>query len=157
MDLTFLTGLGVTPENAAKIIEENGKDITAAELTAKKEQIDEIKTKTGDKSDGGELARLQKALDESQAENEKIKRNAALKEALSGYNFHNADVAMKLLDADKLKQKNGEFAGLDEQIQALREKSAFLFTDNPPNKAGSEIKGGSNTAQSGMNEFIRSL
>lgn len=55
---------------------------------------------------------------------------SAVKLAIAG-RVHDPELVLGLLDKSKFKLHRGTVEGLDEQIEALRERKAFLFADKP--------------------------
>lgn len=94
-----------------------------------------------------------------------MKRSGKIREALMKANARDAAVVEKLLDGAAIGEDDkGNLTGLDDQIKALKEKSGYLFAEEPDNRGG--WSGGRNPkeapkAQPGnndaMNEALRQM
>lgn len=66
-----------------------------------------------------------------------MKRSGKIQEALRKARVRDAAVVERLLDASKIGEDDkGNLTGLDDQVKALREKSAYLFEDEGGRRAG---------------------
>lgn len=146
MNKEQLIALGLTEEQAAKVVEGYGVMIPKSRLDDK---IAELKTATDtiaerDKQindlgkaagDNDELkkqitdltAANKKAADEHAAELQKERFDTALEKALTGAKARNIKTLTPLLDLDKVKLEGKELTGLDEQLTALKESDSYLF------------------------------
>lgn len=146
-----------------------------------KEKLEEERTTSkGYKSQiselNGKLAQLQEAANGNDAlkaqitqlQSDLAAKDAALnrqmleyriKDTVRGSKAKNADVIMKMIDIEKIKEKNGELIGLDDQIEALKKSDAYLFEPvsdgnggvDPHNEPGSDPK----PANYNVNQLIR--
>ena len=74
----------------------------------------------------------------------------------------NAEVVWKMLDVDKITEKDGQYEGLAEQLDALQKSDAYLFDTNTGAQRGGspgaqDIGGGGVDANAAMNDAIRAL
>lgn len=56
-----------------------------------------------------------------------VKRDYAIKEALAGARAKHPDLLVKQLDLEKIKEKDGKFEGIDEQIGDMKKTYSDLF------------------------------
>lgn len=152
-----LIELGLTEEQADKVLVMNGKAIEAQKaLTAAESQKlaaangtikslkDAVKKFDGVDVDGlnRQLADLQSKYD---ADTAALKLENALDAALVGAKPKNPGLVKLALDREKLKLNDGKLVGFDEQVKALKESDPYLFeqttvthegTGNPGKGAG---------------------
>lgn len=90
-----------------------------------------------------------------------IKRSGKIREALSKAKARDAAVVEKLLDASKIGEDDkGNLTGLDDQVKALKESSAYLFAEDEGSRGGfgGGKPGGGNpggSGNAGVNAAIR--
>ena len=66
-----------------------------------------------------------------------MKRSGKIRDALIKAKARDAAVVEKLLDASRITEDDkGNLSGLDDQVKALKEKSAYLFEEEKGGKAG---------------------
>lgn len=156
-----LIALGLTEEQADKVIEGYGQmvpksrlDDKIAEVNDYKQQISdrdtqlkELQTKaSGNEEMQAEITRLQQENDRAKADFEsqltKKDYDFALTEALRTAKAKNPTAVKALLNVETIKLVNGQLVGLDEQITALKTSDDYLFTPEglsgktPPNPPG---------------------
>lgn len=92
-----------------------------------------------------------------------MKRSGKIQAALVKAKVRDAAVVEKLLDASKIGEDDkGNLTGLDDQVKALKESSAYLFEEEGGRKAGfgggknPDAGGGQNTNEA-MNDALRSM
>lgn len=144
-----LTALGMTEEQAAKVLELHSSELAAekqkltdkeAELTMATEKITEL-TETVKKFDGVDVDKLRSDLD---AANKKyaedtaaLKLDNALALALEGSGAMDKDIVRRLIDKSIIKtDTDGKLVGLAEQLDKLKAEKSFLFSAEP---AGARI------------------
>ena len=145
--LKDVDGLTIIPTNdgswipKAKFDEETGKQKTLkATITTLNQQLAEAKQK------GESATALQATIDtlkqqvaDKDATITGMKRSGKIREALTKAKVRDAAVVEKLLDATKIGEDDkGNLTGLDDQIKALKESSAYLFAED----GGSGHRGG---------------
>lgn len=154
MNKEQLIALGLTEEQADKVVSGFGQMIPKSRLDEKIEEVKDLKDQLKDRD--GQLEELKKVdakglqakIDELQKDNEKTKMDyeaklkdtqmtSALKLALSG-KVHDVDLVVSLIDKDKIElDADGNVTkGLDEQQKALQESKSFLFVQ----EQGSDTK-----------------
>lgn len=163
MKRKFLEDLGLEPEVIQKIMDENGKDVTAlkAKVDDLTEQISVKETTITDKNN--KIAELEKVdvetiktaeyergkIDGSK-EVEVFKKQNALDKVLAKHKAKDTSILSKMLDMDKVKF-NDKFEiveGLEEQINTLKESHDYLFeNDNPKPQFTGDIKQPANNNQ----------
>ncbi|WP_152658289.1 phage scaffolding protein [Oceanobacillus sp. CFH 90083] len=173
MERKFLEGLGLEKEAIDKIMVEHGKSTNdykekAAKVEGLESQITDYKQKLDNRDNQlKELKRvdadaLQKKIDELQETNENDKKayqekldkqafDFALDKALSGAKAKSAKAVRPFLDIENLKLDGEKIIGLDEQLEAVKEKEAYLFESDQQTKTptivnpGNPNGGGGNT------------
>ncbi len=161
MKRKFLEDLGLEPEVIQKIMDENGRDVTAlkAKVDDLTEQIAVKETTITEKNN--KIAELEKVdveaikkqakaegLAEGSKEVEVFKKQNALEKALSKHKAKDTSILSKMLDMDKVKfnDKYEIVEGLDEQISSLKESHDYLFgSDKPLPQFTGDIKQPGNT------------
>lgn len=146
-----LMALGLTEEQANKIVEGYGAMIPKSrfdELNNSKKQLETDLAdrdtqlvelgKTAGLSDElkAQITQLQSANQEASekhaAEMKELAMSNAIKLALNG-KVHDEGLAASLIDKEKLVIDGENIIGLDEQLNGLKESKAFLFkSDTPP-------------------------
>lgn len=109
------------------------------EAKAYKAQIDEMNAKLGGMAqlqtdaDGykTQIAELRREMETKETEHARERLSYRAKDALRAAKVKNADLAMRLIDAGKLSEKDGAIMGLDEQIESLKKTDGYLFDDEP--------------------------
>lgn len=151
MKRDFLKSLELTDEQIEAVMSENGKEVKATKddhktLTAQIDDlnqqikdrdadIDDLKQQAGDNSDlAQKYSDLQsKYKDDSkawQAQNDQIKLDNALDNALIANNVRNAKTLRPLLDMDVIKLTDkGELVGLNEQLETIKNDNGYLFDE----------------------------
>jgi len=156
-----LIALGLTEEQADKVIEGYGQmvpksrlDDKIAEVNDYKQQISdrdtqlkELQTKaSGNEEMQAEITRLQQENDRAKADFEsqltQKDYDFALTEALRNAKAKNPTAVKALLNLETIKLVNGQLVGFDEQITPLKASDDYLFTPEglkgytPPNPGG---------------------
>lgn len=155
MKREFLQNLGIEKDAVDQIMAENGKDIEAAKakadalekekaslqesLDTAKETITGFEAKNLDVSTAQEAAENWKKQYEAseKARKAETKRNN-LMQKLTSTNTVDIDLLSKCLKMDELIYKDGEFIGLETQLEAIKADKPYLFKD-PNEKA--KLKG----------------
>lgn len=137
--LKDVDGLTIIPTNdgswvpKTRIDEEMGKQKTLkATITTLNQQLAEAKQK-GESADAlqATIDSLKQQVADKDATITGMKRSGKIREALTKAKVRDAAVVEKLLDAAKIGEDDkGNLTGLDDQIKALKESSAYLFTED---------------------------
>jgi hypothetical protein len=135
-----LTALGLTEDQAAKVFELHGKEITKLQNTISTltTERDEYKTQLGEAN--GKLAGYdpdwKTKADTAQAEADKkvnaLKFDYALSDALKSAKARDVLAVKAHLNMDGLKQNGDEIVGLKEQLENIKKENGFLFEDETP-------------------------
>ena len=139
MELKDLTALGITEEQANKVLEQHTAELTAeqqkytdlnAELETAKGTISELTDKV--KAFDGED--IEKAASDWEskynADIAALKLDKALELSLAGAKARDVDIVKSQLDSSLLKlDDDGKITGLTEQLDKLKADKAFLFAD----------------------------
>lgn len=144
MTREFLKQLGIEDKTVIdSIMDENGKDINSEK--AKFGDYDSLKTQLSEANkkieEFGKLdfdgvkamaddykAKFEQAQADSKKQLEEMQFNHALDGALTSSKARNIKAIRALLEIDKLKlNKDGSITGLNEQLEALKKDSAYLF------------------------------
>lgn len=150
-----LVALGLTDEQIAEVMKENGKDIEKAkstvdttlqeEINKRDKQLEELKK--ADKS-----AELQQKIEELQKENlsydakvKQIKKDALLDTTLIKSNVVNLKAVKALLDAEKISLDGENLIGINEQLEKLKETESWAFKTNEPVTTGNILPKGGGT------------
>lgn len=151
MKRVFLKSLELTDEQINAVMAEAGKDVKATkdehntlkaqiddlngQLKDRDADIEDLKKQAGDNSDlAQKYSDLQsKYKDDSKAwqvQNEQIKLDNALDNALIANNVRNVKTLRPLLDMDVIKlTDNGELVGLNEQLETIKNDNGYLFDE----------------------------
>ncbi len=142
-----LIALGLTEEQAKKVLEvvkeyvpktqlgevEQERDSLKATIAERDTQLETLKKSSGDNAAlQQQIADLQKANEEQQkahdAEITQLRLDNAVEAALLTAGAKNVKTVRALMDADKLKlEKDGTVSGLSEQIKAIQKSDDYLF------------------------------
>lgn len=142
MELKDLTALGITEEQANKVLEQHTAELTAeqqkytdlnAELETAKGTISELTDKVK-AFDGEDIEGLKKAESDWEskynADIAALKLDKALELSLAGAKARDVDIVKSQLDSSLLKlDDDGKITGLTEQLDKLKTDKAFLFAD----------------------------
>lgn len=143
--LKGVEGLNIIPTNdgswvpKSRLDEENAKHKTdKATITQLTQQLEEAKKA------GLNAAALQATIDTLNAQVKErdatitgMKRSGKIREALVKAKARDASVVERLLDGSKIGEDDkGNLTGLDDQVKALKESSAYLFEEEKGGKAG---------------------
>lgn len=142
MELKDLTALGITEEQANKVLEQHTAELTAeqqkytdlnAELETAKGTISELTDKVK-AFDGEDIEGLKKAASDLEskynADIAALKLDKALELSLAGAKARDVDIVKSQLDSSLLKlDDDGKITGLTEQLDKLKADKAFLFAD----------------------------
>lgn len=150
MNKEALVALGLTDEQADKVIAGYGQMIPKSRLDDKIQEVKDLDKSLKDRDKQLEdlkkvdaeglqktIADLQKANTDAKADYEKTLKNtqltSALKLALAG-KVHDADIVADRLDKTKLElDENGNISkGLDDQLKELQTSKSFLFVPESP-------------------------
>lgn len=152
MNKEQLIALGLSEEQADKVVAGFGQMIPKSRLDEKIQEVKDLSDQIKDRDKQLEELKkvdakgLQAKIDELQAANETAKTeyeaklketqlSSAVKLALAG-KVHDADLVASLIDGKTIElDKDGNVAkGLDEQIKTLQESKSFLFVQDPGNQ-----------------------
>lgn len=149
MNKEQLVGLGLSEEQADKVVEGFGKMIPKSRLDEKIAEVNDYKQQLADrdtqladlqsKANGNE--ELQAQIQALQQQNEQVKTeyqqqlqqkefDFALTEALRDAKAKNPKAVKALLDTSTVKFVDGKLIGLDEQLTALKTSDDYLFTSD---------------------------
>lgn len=149
MNKDQLVALGLTEEQADKVVEGFGSMVPRTRLNDKIEELkdlqaqlkqrDEQLTELQTKAQGNE--ELQKQIEALQQQNEQAQTeyqqqlqqkefDFALTEALRDAKAKNPKAVKALLDTSTVKFVDGKLIGLDEQLTALKTSDDYLFTSD---------------------------
>lgn len=146
MNKEQLIALGLTEEQADKVVEGYGQMVPKSRLDEKIKEAKEYKDQVidrdtqltdlqskaaGNEALQGEITKLQDANKQAVADYEtKLQEQSytfALDSALSGAKVKNVKAIKALLDSEKIKLDGDKLSGLDEQLVALKTSDAYLF------------------------------
>ena len=174
MNKEDLLKLGLTEEQAEKVLSANAEQLkgfipkarfdevnnakkqTEKDLSERDKQLETLKNSTGDvetlKNTIKQLQDENKASKEQYEANiSKIKLDNAIDNALGNAKAKNSRAVRALLDMEKIKFENDNLSGLDEQIKALKEAedSKFLFEEikEPAKPSFSGVEPGASTGE----------
>lgn len=153
MKTEFLKALGLTEEQIADIMKENGKDVEASK--AKFSDYDDLKTQLADAGttiDGFkamDIDGIKKAAEDYKAKAEQAEKDAAdkiaamefgtlLDGAITASKGKNAKAVRALLDMDTLKASKNQSEDIKAALEAIKTENGYLFEDatTPPPYAG---------------------
>ena len=165
MKREFLEGLGLSKEQIDQIMDQNGQDIEEFRTNANREklradglqtQLDTLTTDlTNARNDASTLREVQASLDAANAKVKAYQRNESILGALGAFKPRDAKMLVKLLDDEKITiADDGTISGLNEQVEALKASSAYLFSDSPDTRGGNPNPGNGGGAFD-MNAFLR--
>ena len=107
------------------------------------------------------VSQLTKDVADREAKIASTNRHYKIADAVRNRKARNVDVVLKMLDEDKITEKDGQFEGLNEQLDALEASDAYLFDINPGNQRGgfpgAQDIGGAVDVGSVMNDAIRAM
>ena len=161
-----LKSKGLSDEQIEFVMQQNGQDIENAKQNAaatEKARADglqqQLATLTSDLADARNNAANAKDLkDKLDAANAKLQASTkanAIRDALAEYKPRDAAMLARLLDDAKITlAEDGTVSGLKEQVEPLKQNSAYLFSDAPDSQggnAGTDSGGGAFD----MNAFLR--
>lgn len=161
-----LKAMGLTDEQVNTIMTQNGQDIENAKQNAaatEKARADGLQTQldnlTNDlntaRNEANSLKDVQTRLDAANAKVKAYQRSESILGALNAFKPRDAKMLAKLLDDEKITiADDGTISGLNEQVEALKASSAYLFADTPDPKGGNP-NAGSGGGAFDMNAFLR--
>lgn len=160
-----LKALGLTDDQIDRVMALNGQTIEGLKAQAEAEkgraetaeaQLTQLQGElTKAQKSAGDFEGLKAQLAKAQSDLAGIQKTAKIKAALGAYKPKNADLVMRLLDADQISvSDDGKFTGLDEQVAPLRDQSGYLFEDTPTPSGGKPGLGAPND-EFNMNNFLR--
>lgn len=164
-----LVSLGLTDEQAAKIFELHGKELTKLQNTITtltterdgyKTQLDTANTKL-EGFDPEWKTKAETAQTEAQKQIEALKFDYALNDALKSAKVRDAVSVKAHLKTDALKLDGESILGLKEQLETLKSEKDFLFeSDEKPPKFSTGTPGVQTDTQKGKeaaNNALREL
>lgn len=153
MNKEQLVALGLTEDQADKVVAGFGQMIPKSRLDEKIEEVKTLKEQIGERDTQLEELKkvdakgLQAKIDELQTANETAKKDyeaklketqlsSAVKLAITG-KVHDADLVASLIDGKtiELDADGNVTKGLDEQLKALQESKSFLFVPEKEEKS----------------------
>ena len=161
-----LRNKGLTDEQIEFVMNQNGQDIESAKQNAaatEKARADGLQTQletltadlTSARNEAISAKDMKSRLDAAEAKVKAFQRNAAIHDGLAQYKPRDAKMLAKLLDDSKISiAEDGTISGLSEQVEALKETSAYLFADTPDPRGGNPDSG-SGGKSFNMNAFLR--
>lgn len=161
-----LKAMGLTDDQVNTIMTQNGQDIENAKQNAAaaekaradglQTQLDTLTTDLNNARNDAISAKDMKArMDAAEAKVKAFQRNSAILDGLAKHKPRDAKMLAKLLDDSKITNADdGTISGLDEQVEALKESSPFLFSDTPDPRGGNP-DAGSGGKEFNMNAFLR--
>lgn len=162
-----LKAMNLSDEQVNQIMGWNGQDIENAKQNAaatEKARADglqqQLDTLTADlttaRNEAISAKDMKERLDAAEAKVKAFQRSSAIHDGLAQYKPRDAKVLVKLLDDSKISiAEDGSISGLAEQVEALKNSSAYLFADTPDSKGGNPDAGNTGGAFD-MNAFLRS-
>lgn len=159
-----LKAFGLTDEQIEQVMSLHGRDTNAskAALDEQKGKVSALTTQletlkndlTAAQAGSATADELRQKLDKVTADLAHNQRMDKLRSAASKHKAQNVEQLIKLLDQDKITvSEAGEITGVDEQIEALKKGSPYLFADSPTPTGGAPA--GENSETFDMNKFLR--
>ena len=134
-----LTALGLTDDQAAKVFEMHGKELTKLQNTvsALTTERDGLKTQLGEangKLAGYEKTKADTAAVDAQKKLDALKFDYALNDALKAAKVRDTVSVKAHLKTDAMKLDGESILGLKEQLETLKTEKGFLFEsdEKPP-------------------------
>lgn len=161
-----LKAKGLSDEQIEFVMQTNGQDIENAKQSAaatEKARADGLQTQldtlttdlTNARNDAISAKDMKARLDAAEAKVKAFQRSSAIHDGLAQYKPRDAKMLAKLLDDSKITiADDGTISGLQEQVEALKESSAYLFADTPDPRGGNP-DAGSGGKEFNMNAFLR--
>ena len=150
MDKEYLKAMGLTEEQADKVIAELGKnfvektkfdeiskenEVLKQSVSERDKQLEDLKKGNKDNEElKKQIEELQKANTEQQKAHEtelnQIKLESVIDKALMSAGAKNLKAVKSLFDMDKLKfNDKGEIEGLEEQLKGVQKTDPYMFTE----------------------------
>lgn len=177
MKREFLTNMGLEKEQVDKIMAEHGKstnklqeekenaeqkaqevDDLKQQITDRDQQLTDLQKKAKDNKElTDEIDRLKQenenSTQELQQKLEQQEFNFKLEKELSGAKARDVRAVKPFLDMESIKLKDGEFEGLKDQLDKVKEEHGYLFeeeqqTGKPSFSQGQHNTGGPNEPSS---------
>ena len=163
-----LRAQGLSDAQIDFVMQQNGQDIENARQNSEavqaertradnlQEQLDAVRADLqAAQTSAASAADLRRQLGETQARLNASTKANAIRDALIKHKPRDAAMLARLLDSEKITlAEDGTLTGLDEQVEPLKQSSAYLFADAPDNQGGTPPAGGSGTTFD-MNAFLR--
>ena len=161
-----LKAMGLSDDQVNQIMQQNGQDIENAKQNAAatekaradglQEQLNNLTTDLANARNEAVTAKdLKDKLDEATAKLAASTKAAAIRDALAEFKPKDAAMLARLLDDNKITiADDGSISGLKEQVEPLKQNSAYLFADTPDPRGGNP-DAGSGGAEFSMNAFLR--
>lgn len=164
-----LTALGLTEDQAAKVFELHGKEITKLQnsVNTLTTERDGLKTQLGEANgkltgyDPDWKSKADTAATDAQKKIDAMKFDYALNDALKSAKARDVLAVKAHLNMDGLKQNGDEIVGLKEQLESIKKDNGFLFEEEKPGPSihlGGPTPGADHTpatANEKMNSAIR--
>lgn len=148
MNREFLKNLDLSEDTINSIMSENGKDINKikAEADNLKKKYEETEEKLKSYSDYDTLKEYKDKYDTLlktyESDTAKLKKNAYITEELYKANAKNVNILKGSIKSDEITLNDkGEYEGLTEQINSLKESDAYLFKSDKDNIPSSKTVG----------------
>ena len=162
-----LKTMNLSDEQINQIMTWNGQDIENAKQNAaadEKARADRLQTQLDTLTTDLNTARseaitakdIKTRLEAAEAKVKAFQRTDAILNAVAAFKPKDPKMLVKLLDDEKITQaEDGTFSGINEQVEALKASSSYLFSDTPDPRGGNPDSGNGGGAFD-MNAFLRS-
>lgn len=149
MNKEQLIALGLTDEQADKVVDGFGQMVPKSRLDTKIQEVTDLKQQIADrdtqlnnlKSAAGDNEVLKQQIATLQQENETVKSDFesklqqrdydySIESALREMKAKNPKAVKALLDLEKIKLVDGQLVGLEEQIKTLKTSDDYLFASD---------------------------
>lgn len=127
-----------------------------ADLNGKLTQLQEAAS--GNDVLKGQIAQLQQDMAAKDAAMKQAQLSFSIRDAVRASKARNVDVVAHMIDTSKVVEANGQYTGINEQIEALKKSDAYLFEDTPSGSGGvdpHQPPAGSATGNASINDAIR--
>lgn len=161
-----LKNMNLSDEQINQIMTWNGQDIENAKQNAaadEKARADRLQTQLDTLTTDLNIARnealtakdIKTRLEAAEAKVKAFQRADAILNAVAAFKPKDPKMLVKLLDDEKITQaEDGTYSGINEQVEALKESSSYLFSDTPDPRGGNP-DAGSGGKEFNMNAFLR--
>lgn len=123
----------------------NGK---LSEMQKDKEATDTLK---------GQITQLQNDIATKDAEMKAQRLQYTVKDSLRSSKAKNPDVVIKMIDMGKITEKDGQFIGLNDQIEAIKKSDAYLFEEEQSPSGGADPHQDPSGEKPGVNATVNDM